>query len=788
MKKVFYVIAVILIIIGVFYICREMQYKEYVNHNDAIGVLGDVTESMQVIQSFEAETDYLKSISIFFFIASNYESGRTKIEITDEKNNILKEVILDITKLNTDEYHLIELELALKKGNRYNIVVSKLDGEGDANIFIKDVDGSNKALFINGEKIEYELMIKYMYGSYEYYKIVIWIILVCALLVIICMDFSVNENIKNRIVDVFFFLSPFIDLVIIEGITGNLTNMFFRAVILTYVLFLALCGFFVVVFQSRSKGIFFSNIMLMVLGMINYYTYTFRGMPFVPWDLYSTKTAIAVISGYELNVSINMMLALFAFGICNVAILKIDNNKRRIVKKWNFKRTLLCSAIITCGLYALIIEGKVTRSCFKITDDMMAEEAFKHNGFWVNFIMNVKYMVVDKPKGYDRLKVQNMLEDYGETSLQIYNDVLPDIVIIMNESFADISKLGKIETNMEVMPFIDSLKNQNNVIAGNAYVSVFGGNTANTEFEFLTNCSMAFMPKGSIPYSKYIRGEKYSVCHTLKNLGYKTIAIHPANKENWNRENVYQDLGFDTFLSMSEFKELNNSDFVRGNISDKCTYNKIVQLIENNDTGNPLFIFDVTIQNHGGYNLEGYTAPIKILNGSKDDLKDKSKQAAEQYLSLIHESDAQFEELLQYFKKREQPTIILFFGDHWPALGHDFYGFIAGKDFDTFDNNEINTMYSVPFVCWANYDIKKIDVKEIGMNYLSNIIFESTGIRGGEVNNFLEELYKEVPVININGFMDKNGNCYDLNNQEMQNKTKEYQWLQYSIMFDGGSS
>ena len=133
----------------------------------------------------------------------------------------------------------------------------------------------------------------------------------------------------------------------------------------------------------------------------------------------------------------------------------------------------------------------------------------------------------------------------AETEAPASSGQYPNIVVIMNEAFSDLSVWGDFATSEEVMPFFKSL--QQEAVGGELYVSVKGGNTANTEFEFLTGDTMGFLPKGSIPYQQYINDETPSLASYLKTLGYSTTAIHPYNRTGWDRDTVYEKFGFDEF-------------------------------------------------------------------------------------------------------------------------------------------------------------------------------------------------------------------------------------------------
>ena len=158
----------------------------------------------------------------------------------------------------------------------------------------------------------------------------------------------------------------------------------------------------------------------------------------------------------------------------------------------------------------------------------------------------MKYLNVKVPDGYDEDAVEAIFDEYKDVDTGISKtpeDELPSIIVIMNEAFSDLSVLGDFVTNDDVIPFINSL--EEDTIKGLLHVSVLGGNTANTEFEFLTGSTMAFLPAGSIPYQQYIDRETPNLTSQLADLGYKTTAIHPYYASGWRRNKVYPLFGFE---------------------------------------------------------------------------------------------------------------------------------------------------------------------------------------------------------------------------------------------------
>lgn len=228
----------------------------------------------------------------------------------------------------------------------------------------------------------------------------------------------------------------------------------------------------------------------------------------------------------------------------------------------------------------------------------------------------------------------------------------------MNESFSDLSVLGKFRTDQEYLSHWNS--RSKNTIKGYADSSVYGGYTANSEFEFLTGCTKAFLPGN--PYLQYITDELPSVVSNIKaQSGYdRTVAVHPYNPSGYNRNRVYPLLHMDEFLSIDDFKD---PVLVRKYISDESDYEKLESLYEQKKAGSSLCLFNVTMQNHSAYDDRDYkfADPVKLTDISL-------QPEAEQYLSLIKMSDDALENMLEYFEKVDEPVLIAFLGNHQPHL------------------------------------------------------------------------------------------------------------------------
>lgn len=323
----------------------------------------------------------------------------------------------------------------------------------------------------------------------------------------------------------------------------------------------------------------------------------------------------------------------------------------------------------------------------------------------------------------------------------------------MNESLAELKTAGDFTTNTEYFPFMDSL--EENTVRGSLCVPVFGSMTSNTEFEFLTGDSMALLPANSIAYQFNVKPDTYSMVSTLKDQGYYSVAMHPYPGENWNRVECYQNMGFDAFLDQ-EFYE--GSQELRNYVSDEADYQKLIQVVEAKE--NPedkLFIFNVTMQNHGGYEgtYDNFEQEV-WLTGEYEGKYPKT----DQYLSLMKRSDQAFQYLVEYFSRIDEPTMIVMFGDHQPSVEDEFYDDIAGMPSSEITVQEHLMWYETPFIIWTNYSMPSEDMGRLGAVYLSSEVLWRANLEMTPYNRFLLAMKEDLPVVHFLGCYDREGTYY----------------------------
>lgn len=514
------------------------------------------------------------------------------------------------------------------------------------------------------------------------------------------------------------------------------------------------------------------------IGMANHYLISFRGRTLFPGDFLTLRTAANVAGNYDYRPDSMQWLTIGIFAAVLVLLSFLPREEKRLFDWRGFAPAAVGTAVFLAAFFGTgWVEGLGIEPSMWTT---------RGNGLVLNFTVCLKYMKVEKPDSYSQETLAALAgenpSDAADAAASADGGTRPvNVIVIMNESLSDLSVLPGVETNMDAMPFLRSLTE--NTVKGYAYSSVFGGTTANSEYEFLTGNTTAFLPAGTVPYQMYVSPGDPSLVGQMEALGYTTIAAHPYRSSGWNRPTVYADYGFDEVYFESDFQDraYMRGDERTGYVTDRCDYENLIRWYEEKEEGQPLFLFNVTMQNHSAYQMAWTNLPKEVwLTGELEN----RFQTVNQYLSLVYQSDQAFEDLINYFSQVEEPTMILLFGDHQPQVATNFYTDVLGTNPDTATAQK---KQMVPFVLWANYDIPEAQGVELSLNYLSALLMDTANLPMTGYQKFLSQLWETAPVINTVGIRDAQGNWYGENAalpEELDGAIEDYKVLLYNNVFD----
>ena len=552
--------------------------------------------------------------------------------------------------------------------------------------------------------------------------------------------------------------------------------------IINIAFYLVFSGLGLMISGSPSVSALVGILVSYIYNAISFIIYCFRGSPLMPTDFLAISTAMGVASEYKFNLKYQIITATIMAIAHIMMIFKFPIKLHLKKKRW----IIHLSGLLITVLSALFVVN-VDYSVYDVSVFDQKYANFAH-GSAVGFYVNATKMGLDASEGYDPKNVDESLLQYDD--IYSLSEDAPNIIVIMNESFADLRVINDFDTNIEYMPYFNSLKK--NTIKGQMLVSPFGGYTCNSEYEFLTGMNTGLLDSQSIPYMHMISNNMpYTLNTHMKHLGYTTTAIHPYYAKGWNRNIVYDYMGFDKFISIEDFYELNDkNEYIRKYISDECNYRMVLDNLYSKEEGEKKFIFNITMQNHGGYEYEDFEPDVLLENMNGKYPK------TEQYLSCIRQSDMALEKLLEELRDYSEPVIVAMFGDHQPSVEEEFFEELYGADLDDLDDETLERRYITPFMIWANFDIKEAENVKSSPCFLSNMIMETAKLPKSRVQMYLDDLQTQLSQLNPLGYYDTEGvwhkhedcdelgNYYDLQFSLLNGEDLNYDFAIYHQQYD----
>lgn len=721
----------------------------------------------------------------------------------------------------------------------------------------------------------------------------------------------ISDRAARIINPVLFFLVPVASMCMAECLNGKFIYDFsYVSFLCNYVVYLILYAVVMVFSGSFKMPILIMTPIIFLFSFACSLVLTFRGTPLVPMDFLTISTGLAVASNYSYSVTCTLILGVLMF----LAIMVLGIRMTKIRFKHRGSHILRLAALLFILAVTIPFYTTDVAANHGIKPDFWNQTRGYHNsGTVLNFFLNTRYLIVEKPSDYNAAQVTSIVEGVlaenqddegilasaktiqelaaqraeeeaqnaeengtdttdtedangtdtannlqnGETggnadpaaaaagqnetddglgngfdengnplpntgldtdlavrgtsdidqpaaSARKKKDQAPNVICIMNETFSDLRVLGQLSTNQDYMPFTRSLTK--NTIKGNLYMPVTGAGTSNSEFEFLTGNTMAFLAAGSNAYELYIKSQLPSLAYTLAAQNYSRTALHVYYRTSWQRDVNYPLLGFERYdsiesfidndaideyrngnKSFSDFEDAVNEQYpgenvlLRRFVSDRFDYKLLEQMYEERDPSKPFFIFNVTMQNHGSYDsaYENFDQKIKLTS------TEEYYPAANRYLSLIYESDQAFKELVEYFSNVDEPTIICMFGDHQPNIETEFVESLLGSDISDLSTEDNQKRFVTPFVIWANYNIEEGYVDKMSANYLSTLLLQVADLKTTKYNDYLSALYRYVPVIDSNGYITADDEYYTFDEtSEYTDLLAGYEKVQYNNLFD----
>lgn len=525
----------------------------------------------------------------------------------------------------------------------------------------------------------------------------------------------------------------------------------------------------------------FTSLVFFAVAEINRFKMYFRDDPFVFKDILLFSEAKEMINSYALFLDKATLCALLL--IIALAVLCFFFSKNKVGNVW----VRIGGAILFCILLPLSCNSFYFNNR-GIYNSLWHEEfgnpykesnKYMSRGVVYSFLNSVPLAYSIPPEGYDEEAAKEILSSYKDADMP--EDKKVNIISIMLEGYNDFSKFEGVETG-SVDPYKNMHLMQRDGFSGKLYTNVFAGDTIKTERSFLTGYGGSDFSRNIDTHISY-----------FKSQGYYTEAMHPSYGWFYNRRNINEFMGFDSFLCYeNKYGEIPDSKLREekyyGMISDADFFDYIMADYEKAlKEHKNYFNFSVTYQNHGPYSNEDIADTQYAVK--KEHYTDKEYNIFNNYLTGIFRTDRAIGTLREFADKREEPLVLILFGDHNPLLGEGNSVYeMLGINLDFTEVDGAANYYQTPYVIYANDAAKKAlerDFKGTGETispmFLMNEFFEYCGLEGSAYLNYLSDVKKEYSV--INSVYLKSGDEYILRkNAEDDDTLLKRQWVEYYML------
>lgn len=476
---------------------------------------------------------------------------------------------------------------------------------------------------------------------------------------------------------------------------------------------------FMIVYLFRRRV--FVRILLSVfwlfLGTCNGYLLLKRVTPFNAQDLKVLSDALELTGNYFSGGE----LVLLIIGIVAVVLWVISMWRRGGQYTGKMHRIIaLIGLIASIGAYVGLTDVAIDK---RVISNYFGNIAFAYEdyGFPYCFAASLFNTGINQPSGYSE-ETMAEISNNGELTTSITSlksDEMPNIIFVQLESYFDPTEVEWLRFSEDPIPNLREL--YKNYSSGYFKVPSVGAGTANTEFEVLTGMNMRFFGPGEYPYKTYVKTNVLeSAATALTSLGYGAEALHNNGGNFYSRAKVYNDMGFDHYTSKEFMNILKTTP--KGWATDDILVPNIMESMDT--TAGQDFVFTVSVQGHGDYPTEPTLENPEIkVTGVEDEGK---RNAWEYYVNEVHEMDKFVGELIEAVENRNEPSVVVFYGDHLPTLG------LEAKDLKG------KYLYNTNYVIWDNIGLQKKDGNIAAYQIMADV-FDRLGIHSGTIFNYHQQ-------------------------------------------------
>jgi phosphoglycerol transferase MdoB-like AlkP superfamily enzyme len=553
-------------------------------------------------------------------------------------------------------------------------------------------------------------------------------------------------------------------------------------------------------FFLLTNNIFYSAAIISALfeaaSIANRYKILYRDDPLVPQDIPLATEAMSIMSKTNLQINPKMiLLVIFSFILLAAVGFFIKSRKCNILLR--AAGIVLCFVIAFGANHQIYKSNKIYNALPTSGPKYYVTGNFNSRGFIYSFLHNINTYPMEVPQKYSKAYAEKLRVKYP-ASAEKSPLHKPHVIIIMSEAFSDFTNNTKLVFDSGKDPLTNFKAISRESLSGHLIVPNFGGGTANTEYDILTGCMTENLSKASASAFRLIRKNTNALPRFFAGNGYNTLFMHPGDAWFYNRSNVYRSFGISDQIFIDAFKK--PQDYKGYLVSDEAFANKIIDEFNRHraaDNGNPLFNFNVSIENHMPYTRGKFGSKVIEPVKTTIPLSSKASELLSNYIEGVRDADRALGKLVGFFKQTDEPVILVFYGDHLPNLGQNNLVYNE-LDYSVNENGsmeEIMNSHKVPFIIWGNtqgkqsinFDaaVKSLALPEdriIGANYFGPLLYELLGYQGiYPFYDFLNDLRKSVPVQSRYYYKTADGFVTQLPEQ-LQEKVNDYRIWQYYKM------
>lgn len=465
----------------------------------------------------------------------------------------------------------------------------------------------------------------------------------------------------------------------------------------------------------------FARILLSVfwlfLGTCNGYLLTKRVTPFNAQDLKVLSDALELTGNYFNTFELIMII----IGVVALVVWVVSMWRRGGQFTGKMHRIIaLGGVVVSFGACALLTDAAIDK---RVISNYFGNIAFAYEdyGFPYCFSASLFNTGINEPAGYSEATMAEISNNGGLTKSETgrSEDELPNIIFVQLESFFDPTEVEWLRFSEDPIPNLRKLFNEYS--SGYFKVPSVGAGTANTEFEVLTGMSMRFFGPGEYPYKTYAKTKVLeSAASALTSLGYGAEALHNNGGNFYSRAQVFNNMGFDHYTSKEFMNILQMTP--KGWATDDILVPNIMESMDTTEGQD--FVFTISVQGHGDYPTEPTLEnPEIIVSGVEDEGK---RNAWEYYVNEVYEMDKFVGQLIDEVESRNEPSVIVFYGDHLPTM-----------DLESSDLKS-KYLYNTNYVIWDNIGLEKKDGNIAAYQIMAEV-FDRLDIHSGTVFNYHQQ-------------------------------------------------